>query len=156
MSRTYFNLRPRYGCGSPGMVHDENLARRVAAGEREFYQHHLEGAYGEEKRAWAEKTGLRGIVEEAFERNGGWVVHDLITDARFFRERKLAKKVRLHDVLTRYVPDERGEVEERHTVTSVMLFPDAVHVWLDDPTAFPIVLRPFSEVTTESKLKEGW
>lgn len=76
----YIQLEPRYTPGSPAGVTDERLARHVADGEKEAYQHCLEGAYGERDAARAKERGLSLIVFEMVERASGWVVHDWITD----------------------------------------------------------------------------
>jgi hypothetical protein len=62
--RQSYNLAPRYTAGSPALVYDRALAERVAGEEKDAYQRHLEGIYGEDAKARAEEQGLRGIVEQ--------------------------------------------------------------------------------------------
>lgn len=85
---THYNVSPRYSPGSPALVSRE-IALKVARDEKEFIQHALEGAWGEEQKKRAERLGLRGIVEARDERrsgkNSGWEVEDLCTGERFFR-----------------------------------------------------------------------
>jgi hypothetical protein len=57
-ARVYFEVRPRYTAGSPGMV-DEDTAKRLAEEERRSHGYELEGIYGEDRRAEAEKRGLK-------------------------------------------------------------------------------------------------
>lgn len=63
-----FRLEPRYTCGSPAWLpdseHNHELAIEVANSEHRSYGHYMEGAYGEEKRAYAVEKGLDGIVVE--------------------------------------------------------------------------------------------
>lgn len=73
-----FQVRPRYTPGSPAMV-DAATANRVAVEEREFIKHALEGVWGEEQKARAEKLGLDFIAYAMVERRDGWYVEDLIT-----------------------------------------------------------------------------
>lgn len=78
----FFDVRPRYTPGSPGLV-DEATAKRVAAEERESYEHALTGIMGETEKTRAEKLGLRGIVQWKQEKGSGkkqgWDVLDLVT-----------------------------------------------------------------------------
>jgi len=84
----HYNVAPRYTPGSPAMVNQE-IAERVAAQEKSSIQHALEGTWGPEEQARAERLGLRGIVEFREERGSGkkygWEVTDLCTGERFFR-----------------------------------------------------------------------
>ena len=78
----FFDVRPRYTPGSPGLV-DEATAQRVAKEERESYEHALTGIVGDAEKARAEKLGLRGIVQWKQEKGSGkkqgWDVVDLVT-----------------------------------------------------------------------------
>ena len=84
----HFNVAPRYTPGSPALI-DEATARRAANAEKEFIEHALSGAWGEEQKARAARLGLRGIVEYRVEQGSGkklgWDVLDLCTGERFFR-----------------------------------------------------------------------
>lgn len=82
--RESFNVRPRYGCGSPAMV-DEVTAHRVAESEQDSYEAALSGIYGEELKARAEALGVRGIAEAVHETRKGWEVRDLITGETYLR-----------------------------------------------------------------------
>jgi len=83
MKRQY-NVRPRYGCGSPGLVF-QHTAEQVAASEQRCYQDALDGIYGEKLKARAERLGLRGIAEHFKETRKGWLVTDLITGEQYLR-----------------------------------------------------------------------
>lgn len=87
MSR-HSTVAPRYTPGSPALV-DMTTALRVAAEEAEAIQAALDGAWGEEQKARAERLGLRGIAEDKREQGSGkkhgWDVLDLCTGERFFR-----------------------------------------------------------------------
>jgi len=78
MSKTYFNVAPRYSGGSSAQV-SEDIARKVVEDEKHFYDIALSGVYGEEKRAQAERDGLDGIVYTMTEHSQHWLVCDLIT-----------------------------------------------------------------------------
>lgn len=54
---SHFNAKPRFTCGSPAAVSQEEALSQV---ENELHNHeiHLSGVYGEEKQAWARKLGL--------------------------------------------------------------------------------------------------
>jgi hypothetical protein len=88
MKTGHFNVAPRYTPGSPALV-SEDIALRVALQERGSIVHALEGAWGENEQAKANRLGLRGIVEYRRERgsgkNSGWEVIDLCTGEKFFR-----------------------------------------------------------------------
>ena len=58
----FFDVQPRYSCGSPAMV-GPNDAGRCAEDELRFYGHATEGVYGEEAAARAKQLGLSGIVQ---------------------------------------------------------------------------------------------
>jgi hypothetical protein len=73
-----FHVRPRYTGGSPAMVREE-IARHVAAQEKEAIEAYLEGFYGEENQARAEREGLHFIAYTMFEKRNHWHVEDLIT-----------------------------------------------------------------------------
>lgn len=81
-----FNVRPRYTPGSPAQV-SEKTARMVAHQEQTLggYPAYIEGIYGEENKAKAQREGLAGIVEARIETRKGWDVLDLITGERFLR-----------------------------------------------------------------------
>lgn len=76
----YYNVYPRYTSGSPAMV-SESIALKVAAEEKHFIEHALDGAWGEVEKARAEKLGLRGIVEAIKMPAGPWVLFDGKTEA---------------------------------------------------------------------------
>lgn len=87
----YYNVNPRYSAGSPAMV-DAATARRVAVHEKDEYKANLEGIYGEEAKAEAEKRGLKGIVEcviheQRRHRKDGHLVYDLLTEEEYWRPR---------------------------------------------------------------------
>ena len=79
----HFNVRPRYTCGSPAMVHGE-IARKVAVEEKDAYEQALSGFWGEDEKKRAETLGLDGLAYVMFEEGSGrefrWHVWDLITD----------------------------------------------------------------------------
>lgn len=56
-------VKPRYTCGSPAFV-DNALGNQVAREEQTHYGFYLEGAYGEDMRQYAIKTGLGGVAVE--------------------------------------------------------------------------------------------
>jgi hypothetical protein len=56
-----YEVLPRYSCGSPAMV-DERTAQQVIRDEQRSYKATLEGFYGAESIAHAEREGLEGIV----------------------------------------------------------------------------------------------
>lgn len=90
----YFDVRPRYTCGSPGVV-SEAQALHVAAQERHEIQVYLSGVYGVEAATRAEKLGLgpqpdvrgvrRGIAEEVTEHRDHWMIRDLLTGEVYSR-----------------------------------------------------------------------
>lgn len=77
-----FHVAPRYSGGSPALV-NEKTALRVAAQEKESYEHALDGTYGEAQMWRARVLGLAGIAYAAFEKGAGrkfrWHRWDLIT-----------------------------------------------------------------------------
>lgn len=83
MRNIFINVEPRYSAGSPAAIYDEKLALRIAADERNGYQHALEGLCGDAEKAKAEKLGLGLIVFIMKEKSNAWEVHDLITNDRF-------------------------------------------------------------------------
>lgn len=89
MRNSHFDLNPRYTAGSPGMIHDELYAQRIAADEKRAYERALTGVYGEADKLLAERLGLRGIVQEKRERGSGkkqgWEVRDLCTGETLFQ-----------------------------------------------------------------------
>lgn len=84
MANVFINLEPRYTPGSPGAVHDEELAQRVARDEQEAYKHALEGVYGSEEKQKAKDRGLELIVFSMHETAKGWRVEDYITGDKHF------------------------------------------------------------------------
>lgn len=102
--RTYFEVRPRYTAGSPGMV-DEAQARRVAREEWASYQSELSGIYGRAQQRTAMEIGLlpqpvaglfgaRGIVEAVEEHDNHWLVTDVLTGKVFRRDFRVAPRWR--------------------------------------------------------------
>lgn len=80
---TQWNVAPRYTGGSPAMV-NPRIAHHVARQERESYEHHLEGIYGEHNKQKAEAEGLGLIAFTMRETRKGWEVEDLITGEKHF------------------------------------------------------------------------
>lgn len=80
----YYNVKPRYTPGSPGMV-DQKTAEHVAAQERRCFKEALDGTYGDHLQNVAKTQELLGIVERVYETAIGWEVHDLLTDAQYMR-----------------------------------------------------------------------
>lgn len=74
----FFNLVPRYTCGSPAMV-DLGEACRVADHERDAYENNRTGVFGEELKAKAEAKGLHGIAYARWEKGGKVWRLDLLT-----------------------------------------------------------------------------
>lgn len=107
MTAKYWNVAPRYTCGSPASV-SEVLALRVADEEKAAYAAHLEGVYGPDAKADAERRGLRRIAEVVIERADCWIVHDLLTQERYIRpfvvfgEKADRGLRRLHRLRTKY------------------------------------------------------
>jgi len=62
MNNQYYRVIPRYTAGSPASV-PHKQAQEVARDEVLFYTHAIEGTWGTEWQARAEKEGLDGIVE---------------------------------------------------------------------------------------------
>ena len=81
---SHFNVRPRYGGGSPAAV-KLHTAQSVAASEMRSYADALEGVYGEALQARAKRLGLRGIAEGVRETRKGWEVIDLCTSETYIR-----------------------------------------------------------------------
>lgn len=75
----YYDARPRYTPGSPGVV-DGEMAARVAAQEREAYEDALAGRHGLQEQAKAKEQGLGGIVLNMQEGAAHWIVFDLLTE----------------------------------------------------------------------------
>lgn len=73
-----FECRPRYCCGSPALVPEDTCAKE-AIDEFDAYHRDLTGFHGEERKARAEKLGLRGICFARWEVRGKTWRHDLIT-----------------------------------------------------------------------------
>lgn len=76
--RSHFNVYPRYTAGSPAQV-DRATAERVAAEERVAHGHVLAGRCGSAEQERAQRLGLDGIAEEAWEQRGKLQFRDLIT-----------------------------------------------------------------------------
>jgi len=57
----FYDVAPRYTCGSPALV-SRRTGEGVAKDERDAYERHLEGLYGEEGKAKAMRLGLSRIV----------------------------------------------------------------------------------------------
>jgi hypothetical protein len=77
---------------------DGALAVRIAVEERRVYEKSLEGRYGEENKAKAERLGLRGIVEKWTEYSNKWIIVDTLTDEkceRPFKPMKLGTQKRM-------------------------------------------------------------
>lgn len=85
MPTAYYNVRPRYSCGSPALLRDNAIAMNVAESESQSYKYILDGHYGKEAIGKANRLGLRGISESVLETVKGWKVHDLVTDERYLR-----------------------------------------------------------------------
>src|SRR3990172_8687499 len=88
----YYNVRPRYTCGSPAIV-DAQTAARVARQEKEGFETALSGIYGPEEQARAGRDGLRGIAEAVLKehrqnRRDGFIVRDLITGEEYWRPQR--------------------------------------------------------------------
>jgi len=104
-------VRPRYTPGSPAMV-DGKTAEHVARGEQELYQGHLEGYFGEENQARAQRLGLQRIVYQLTERGGHWVaLYDWLTEEVV--EGRQAVELELAAIGTRPVPRDREEAMVR-------------------------------------------
>jgi hypothetical protein len=101
MSRTRWNVAPRYTPGSPAQV-DEEIADRVWAQERESYEAALTGIYGTERYDLARRVGLAWVVYLVYE-NG----------THLYREDRATRVVEEITTLGRCKPgdqftDERG------------------------------------------------
>lgn len=154
-AKTYWNLKPRYTGGSPAAVWDEKLALHVAAGEKTAWEHALAGAYGENDRKLADAFGLGGIVEETVEKGGKWHVRDVLTNRRFVRERKPAKKIHIGEILTRYEDATARTWEGSWRVLNVMPWGKKnVLVKLDDHSG-DVFLYGDREATTECDITDA-
>jgi hypothetical protein len=123
-----YNVRPRYTCGSPGLV-PEHIARRLAEEEKIAFQRYLSGVYGEEGVTKAQKEGLVGIADVYTEKRDHWIVEDLIT-------REVYKKYFTDTVVTKkklkYVQDNRQDgwrIEKAWTMDNyvVIKYVNGVH-----------------------------
>lgn len=74
----YFEVRPRFTCGSPGLV-DLATAQHILQQERDAYKAYLEGAFGEDAKQWAERIGLEWIAFAAEEKGRFFYKRDLNT-----------------------------------------------------------------------------
>lgn len=77
----WFDVAPRYTCGSPGMVGEE-IALWLARRELEGYRYAMDGG---EEQARALREGLTGIAQARRETPKGWDVLDLCTGERRLR-----------------------------------------------------------------------
>jgi hypothetical protein len=78
MAKIYYDVAPRYTCGSPAMV-DRQTALHVAQQEKEAYEATLEGIYGEAAKIEAERLGLHWIVWSTNESNARLSKFDILT-----------------------------------------------------------------------------
>jgi hypothetical protein len=88
--RWYYSVAPRYTPGSPALV-SRRTGEEVAKEERDAYERHLEGLYGEEAVDKAKRLGLSRIVwsrvSEHRTRKGCVILnHDAITGETFQTE----------------------------------------------------------------------
>lgn len=74
----HFNVRPRYTCGSPGVV-GEDIALEVAREEVVLFNAALAGVYGDEDFDRASLVGVEGISMLWVEMPRAWKIYDLIT-----------------------------------------------------------------------------
>lgn len=81
--KPYWDVRPRYSPGSPAALYDDRLIKDIVWSERTHYQGALEGLYGPEQQARAERLGLRGIVVLTYERRGRWDCYDEVTGEHY-------------------------------------------------------------------------
>ena len=72
------NIRPRYSGGSPGWLNEDRVIHEARHEIRE-HAAAIEGIYGPEQKARAEKLGLSRIAYALWEHKSGWHVHDMIT-----------------------------------------------------------------------------
>jgi len=79
---SFYNVRPRYTPGSPGMV-DRATAEGVARAESRAYQAALEGVYGFLEQFIAQTLGVARIVVHMNEWGQSWDCHDLMTQERY-------------------------------------------------------------------------
>lgn len=107
--RGHFNVEPRYTPGSPALV-DEITAHRVAKQEKHFYEHALEGVWGETEQKKAQERGLDFIAFEMVERPKGWEIHDLITGKEHF----WPFKAQCPFCKTKAIECRRGVLSEHH------------------------------------------
>lgn len=112
MSRNpvYYDVRPRYTGGSPAQV-DKATCLKVAAEEREHYGCTMEGVFGPEQKARAERLGLTGIAFSRLERRSEWIIEDQITNERTTRpfDRKVKRRYAKHPTAGRVEVELLGE-----------------------------------------------
>jgi len=84
----YFEVRPRYTCGSPGQV-SERICAEEALSEQEGYQRALSGVYGEESKAKAEREGLEGICFVRWSKGNKTWRYDLIMNVKYEEPKRL-------------------------------------------------------------------
>ena len=84
-SRPYWNVHPRYSPGSPAALWDERQVERIVDSEKQGHEAALEGIYGPELKARAERLGLRGIVVLTHEKGKKWVCYDEVTEEHYER-----------------------------------------------------------------------
>lgn len=87
MANTYWNVHPRYSCGSPAALfgNREELVRRIVRAEKDGHEAALEGLYGDRLKERAERLGLRGIVVLTREKGKKWVCFDEVTGEHYER-----------------------------------------------------------------------
>lgn len=114
--KAFFHVAPRYTCGSPAMI-DLAQACHIADGERNSYETHLTGVFGEHLKTFAEKKGLGGIAYARWEKGGKVWRLDLLTGeekiepARLsWAEREKVRELRQWIDLARRSPDKAREL----------------------------------------------
>jgi hypothetical protein len=130
----YFNVRPRYTAGSPGIV-PEALACRIAAEEKETYGCYIRGIYGEDEKARAQSVGLGYIVELVGETSKGWEVTDIITKESYLRAFIYKKNDRVD-----YFDDQKGWICGLTVVETARRDDPDVKITLGSP--YPWTVQP--------------
>lgn len=124
----YYQVNPRYTCGSPAMV-PEDIALKVAKEEREGYQDALTGIYGDEAKHRAESLGLDGIALRYVCKYNKLHYYDLITNRKTMKMDVLASDLQKGDKILRGLDGIIGVVLKsshnqdhwRHGITDVSL-----------------------------------
>lgn len=148
MGKVYFQVKPRYTPGSPGMV-DEDTAQRVANEELRAFSVALSGGYGEKEKALAETVGLAGIAEAIVERRNGWDVRDLLTDATIRRETVKAKALRKGYRVTQiFTSDPYGDIKVPFNVIEILPGSDRA-LWVKTETGMTLRFENRDEVKVE-------